>query len=464
MADRQSERILGAVMADELPFYRIVGREALSALAAPAVGTIVAIHLATGEHHLAGDFPRSWWKQHGKDGLGDVVCVDCHAVGHPEPWVHYREGDFRQAHLSHFASKDGTQAEVRHSGETVWHLAAKRSIAEWARIQLGVELVGLEVAVDCGRRPDVLVRIRGALVAFELQYSPIAPEQWRARQMDLARADITTTWLFARGNAPHLERGYGMDATNCFVFDLDEREVGLLVKSAESRSGTWHRSDDDLIRYVDHWAMNGDAWDHARFVRLGQCGITRAGIRLPVGLMPSDDTALIEKERAQRRRAEEASRQVEPVKVQPAARGRVEIQPRRDRWSQIERANQERWAASELHAFVEKRWGDKVPGIIGQRTRDTWGIHAEPVHWHAALYVALMHHKAGRVFTIDMCWRVLDRHGIARNWDRKKAFRSLIVWLEEAQRWGLVRRLSADGSPTYSFRVLSDLDDARLAG
>lgn len=301
--------------------YRVVRRDGITS-ALPSEFN-VALHRPTGDRLLASDRPREWWKQHGRDGSREFVCVECQEAGHPEPWLLYAAGLERQPHLKHFPSVAGGEPVADHSGETVWHVSAKRRIQQWALAQPGVTSAALEVRFG-NRRPDVLVDCEAAQVAFELQWSPLDPLLWQERQSDIEQAGAQVNWLFATTNAPDLELGTTMSPQKCLLFDLDKDEVGVLVVAAAWRPQDWWvGARKDLRIYVDHLPRAGEQWDTVRFVPLSECSLGPSGIMLPRSAVPSGDVGTMEEERfrkqAEMRAADGARRKaMEEARSRPA--------------------------------------------------------------------------------------------------------------------------------------------------
>ncbi|MEU9420180.1 hypothetical protein [Streptomyces sp. NPDC048272] len=105
----------------------------------------------------------------------------------------------------HFAHRSGADHASGTGLETLWHLSAKELLARWAAAdpalhgwQLHIDDTPITMP-DGWRRPDVLaISPDGAeQVAFEVQYSELTGEQWRARHHFYARAGVVDIWLFA---------------------------------------------------------------------------------------------------------------------------------------------------------------------------------------------------------------------------------------------------------------------------
>ena len=100
-----------------------------------------------------------------------------------------------------------------HHPESVWHLAAKAVLADWARRQPDVINVAVErFTPDRVRRSDVRIRFRdGRQVAMEVQATPLTDHEWSARHTDYQRQGITDVWLWRPGirhpkSLPSVER------------------------------------------------------------------------------------------------------------------------------------------------------------------------------------------------------------------------------------------------------------------
>jgi hypothetical protein len=139
------------------------------------------------------------------EGEADAFRQDCRA-GHlvcPLPECPDRRyiarGGSRRHHFAHHGGAGG------HAPERYFHLVGKRLIADLVRDRHpGAEVV-VEGRIENGQVADVLARSPGSgrRYAFELQYSPLTVDEWRARHEGYRSLNIVDTWLFGH-TKPHL--------------------------------------------------------------------------------------------------------------------------------------------------------------------------------------------------------------------------------------------------------------------
>ena len=86
-----------------------------------------------------------------------------------------------------------------HSVESLFHIQANALIEDWAKRRFPTAGVKREERTESGeRRADVMLTSSdGAVkIAFEIQYSPLTPDEWRTRHKSYAREGIADIWLF----------------------------------------------------------------------------------------------------------------------------------------------------------------------------------------------------------------------------------------------------------------------------
>ena len=114
-------------------------------------------------------------------------CPHCHGE------VILKRGRFVIAHFAHKPPTDCTWA----SGETRAHLEAKALLAQ-ALASRGLK-AEVEVVVEClpgDRRADVMAwGPHGRAVAFELQHTPIGPEEIERRSFSYANSGVAQIWI-----------------------------------------------------------------------------------------------------------------------------------------------------------------------------------------------------------------------------------------------------------------------------
>lgn len=332
-------------------------------------------------------------------------------------------------------------------GESEAHLAAKAMLAEWASARLpdGASVREEETVKDPAtsmhRIADVMVTWpNGDKTAFEVEYKPYTPDAWRTKQTDYDSKSVPCAWLLGHTKVkPARQRSHALgDCSNLVkvpalgaAFAADGRHI-LVVNPVTKQVGTL-AGDRDFTERVTRFA--GEAW--LALDAIDECHLDPV-LGLVTPTMRRIDAAVAAREEA-RRREEAAMRLAAERRAAQAAREKAEAARKQERWAQIEAKNQAAWDNSALKEQANTRWGTGLPDLLAKPARDTWGIHALPVHWHTALYLNHIDDKpTGHRFTITDCYATLAREGIDKNWDTKKAFKALINYLNSLQQAGLI--------------------------
>lgn len=131
---------------------------------------------------------------------GYLVCpvADC-----PDP-RYIAKGGSRRHHFAHHGGAGG------HAPESFYHQVGKQLLAAHIRKRQPQAEVAVEGHVENGQVADVLVRspLSGRRYAFELQYSPLTVEAWRARHEGYRALGIIDCWVFGH-TPPHLRAAAG---------------------------------------------------------------------------------------------------------------------------------------------------------------------------------------------------------------------------------------------------------------
>jgi Competence protein CoiA-like family len=173
------------------------------------------------------------------EGEADAFRQDCRA-GHlvcPLPDCPDRRyiarGGSRRHHFAHHGGAGG------HAPERYFHLVGKRLIADLVRDRHpGAEVV-VEGRVENGQVADVLARSPGSgrRYAFELQYSPLTVEEWRARHEGYCSLDIVDIWLFGH-TKPHFcpVGGTGLIVVSLLLEAVFRADVPVLFLNPDERT------------------------------------------------------------------------------------------------------------------------------------------------------------------------------------------------------------------------------------
>ena len=134
--------------------------------------------------------------------LAQTGQLACPLLGCPSPRF-----NIRNCHVSgrrdHFFHADG---DPGHEPESLAHQIAKNALAAQLRRCLsdGWTVSVDDHALDNGQRPDVNVYRDGKLVvAVEIQYSPITPQEWTRRQQGYRDRGVCGIWFFGGGHTQH---------------------------------------------------------------------------------------------------------------------------------------------------------------------------------------------------------------------------------------------------------------------
>ena len=111
---------------------------------------------------------------------------------------------WRRNYFRHEERPDGCPfIEGDYANESPAHRETKLRIAVWLRGRYGAAAVTVEKYLpSVGRIADVFLEAEGQRVAFEIQKSPLLPEEWEQRSFDYERAGVKDFWLLMGEAAP----------------------------------------------------------------------------------------------------------------------------------------------------------------------------------------------------------------------------------------------------------------------
>jgi hypothetical protein len=173
------------------------------------------------------------------EGEADGFRQDCRA-GHlvcPLPDCPDRRyiarGGSRRHHFAHYGGAGG------HAPERYFHLVGKQLVADFVRERhTGAEVV-VECRVENGQVADVLARSpdSGRRYAFEVQYSPLTVDEWRARHESYRSLGIVDTWLFGH-TRPHLRPvgGTGLIVVSPLLEAVFRADLPVLFLNPDERT------------------------------------------------------------------------------------------------------------------------------------------------------------------------------------------------------------------------------------
>lgn len=327
-------------------------------------------------------------------------------------------------------------------GESEAHLAAKAMLKGWAEDWMsrhGTTGTAVEEesvkdpATSLHRIADVMITWpNAAKTAFEVEYKPYTPDAWANKQKDYDTKGIACAWLLGHTKVkptaqagdwpftvrvPALAAAIAASGQHVLIVNPMTRQVGTLA------------GDRLFTTRITARTLGGEAW--LALDDLADCDLDpELGLITPT--MTRIDEATAAREKAARERAKQDAER--------RAKAQAEADRQQQRWATIEARNEAAWQSSPFRQQATARWATSIPAPLNDPAADTWGIHAVPVHWHTAIYFDLIDGKsAGHTFTINNCYTTLDREHIRRNWDKKKAFKALINYLNALQKVGLIR-------------------------
>lgn len=300
----------------------------------------------------------------------------------------------------HFAHRSGGG----HGPETIAHWAAKHLVGIWLRQQPSVRDVHVDDAsVETGQRPDVSGLLDdGRLIAFEIQYALMSPEQWQSRHDRYAAAGIIDVWLWGRHRRwisdPDAELRHRMSRTL-----VELRARGLAIRWIEP----------DVASII---APRLDGTDHLdRTFPIWKDHLFEAVLEDGQFVIPSD-----RQEAALRREREEADARERVA----AAERRAALEARISADREQARADAERRAESrraELAQAAQRRrgiaddiddmwrqwqaenadWLRPIWQTITTQTYEDRTIDFVPAFWHGLLFASFIKGRVGNAVDLD---------------------------------------------------------------
>jgi hypothetical protein len=366
------------------------------------------------------------------DGRARELRSDCHAgrlvcpIESCENRAFTTVGGSKRHHFRHRVP--GARA---HGRESYYHQLGKALLGQ--RLADGhpeARVVVDREALDNAQRPDVLVEFPdGRRFAFELQYSPLSLEAWRARHAGYEDQGLIDVWLLGHLR-PHL-RPSRYHREERFAWAL---EVTPLARALHGSGSPVRFFNPDEQTIATALLESGDGllrgWDATTlaFDPLDVCEI-----RADRFWAPTDD--LEESARAVRL-SEERRREEEHARWRAEEKRRQRERKRIAEWKARKQDQAARlWTVEAQPRFLDLVGLARTPPIIEQELRADRGIHLHPAHWHAQLYWRFLHRKIGSCFFFGEAVR---RFYAAQPKHKRGARIALAGYLFELRRQGYV--------------------------
>jgi hypothetical protein len=199
-----------------------------------------------------------------------------------------------------------TITSVAHSPETLWHIAAKAVLVEFARARQPVAVIRHDDAFTPSKnKPDVWVQWPGGdgvpagNVAFEAQHSAISIPGLKLRNARYENDSIVPVWLFSHLAAPvigveladgaqlrlHEAHKIAADTAPLRWFNPDERAIATAyvrksIRPDVRRGELWHDDDLEPITYTRR-AERGDNSVNVGIDSLDDCTLDATGLHTP---------------------------------------------------------------------------------------------------------------------------------------------------------------------------------------
>lgn len=232
---------------------------------------------------------------------------------------------------------------VEHLPETLWHIAAKAVLAQFARAQRPTALIHDDDRYTPSRnKPDVWVlwpasgARPGGDVAFEAQHSGISAPGLKLRTARYINDAIVPVWMFSHLAAPvlgtelhdraqvRLHEAHKLAAETAPLrwLNPDERTVATAyvsqaIRPDAHRSEDWREGDVKPIVYVRHAGRFDDVVT-VSIDRLDDCTLDETGLHTPTDAWIAEQAALADEAEtaalaAHAQRVEHLQRESEPV-------------------------------------------------------------------------------------------------------------------------------------------------------
>jgi Competence protein CoiA-like family len=344
-----------------------------------------------------------------------------------------------------------------HGRESYYHQLGKALLGQGLKDRYPEARVVVDrEALDNAQRPDVLVEFpNGRRFAFELQYSQLPVDDWRARHEGYERQGLIDVWLL--GHLPPHLRPSRHHRDEQFAWALEVTPLARAIHASGSPVRFFNpdectiatallESGDRFLRYWDAMTLAVDPFD--------ACEIR--GDRFWAPTDDLEDTARAARLAEERRREEEERLWHAEQERRKRQRKRIAA------WK--ERTHEEALRLWKLEAeprFLDLVGLARTPPIIEQELRADRGIHMHPAHWHAQLYWRLLHEKIGSSFSFGEAVRPF----YATQEKHKRGARiALAGYLFELRRQGYVTFSSERTWIESKILVLADLDHPPESG
>lgn len=342
--------------------------------------------------------------------------------------------------LKHIAHSGG------HSRESIDHANGCAAIESWLRLKYPKSTVNREEYSDPTgeRRADIMITSpSGARIAFEVQYSALTPDAWKARHASYRSQGIVDVWLWGhrgpqmhRGSSGHISLTPAQEA-------LVAEDLPLLFINPEQQTvaiGT------TLLIIPPHGdggprpAVRG--WSDTRRTELWIDRLVDYGVRYPAGIT-SVPLAEFRRNTIQAREAHlaaaEARRQREEEHRRLAAARLIEHRAQREPLARaiVEAfATVDRWNRSEAHRLIaEYMKGHALRPVDVYASGDGRGPWF--MRWQAIIYFDLVVGRTGEITTRSAYDQVIAR---GANMGQPDAFTLIARYLHQ---------LEDDGYLTY---------------
>lgn len=332
-------------------------------------------------------------------------------------------GGSRRDHFYHLDDHD-------HAPESEAHLAAKAMLRMWAdqRTPDVCRVTEEKTVKDSGqslhRRPDVFITDGQRQVAIEVEYKNFQPEAWALKHEQLRTMGIACTWLIGHtkvSSKPHaeLDTPYAEVRVSRLAQAIGRAQQHVLVVNPVTRQIGTLSGDPAFQTFVSSFDTTAWLWVHS----LDDCELhPDRGIVTP-------GTCRIGRAVAARRREEAKAKRAAEQQALHA----------NNRTAKIERAQREQaaaWEASALYRTCIERWGE-IPRVLAWHLPNPGGVFANESYWHVVVYEALVHKKA-RPFDLRDVVGAVRAEGLRINPNGKQRYRSLMQFVEQLAKFGLV--------------------------
>lgn len=368
----------------------------------------------------------------------------------PLTTAHYKN---KRDHLRHLSSTGG------HGRESILHSQGCALIESWlAREYPGSRVKREEYTNQRGeRRADVLLTgKRGDRVAFEIQYSPLTPDDWQRRHDSYVAQGIRDVWLFGhtgkqlkmdkdgyvRPNPTHRAVVASGSALLFINPDPEQQQIAVAVggdRLFDAATDRYRPEPVEVLHQLDRAQLQiYNLTEFKADLRWGFTSEALTGLYERSEGLRSQNAAALEAvvQRKERERREQQAR----LQAQKVIRAPQLADIR------LLLGGVERWSKSEAHAAIVEYFGDRLNGRIDLNSSPS----APPgllVRWQCVLYFEMV---AGqdKLFTTRDAYHAVLRSGVKL--DQEKGFRDTYRYLTRLCPLGVLRERPGYGRfPSY---------------